>query len=205
MIRRLLIVLVVLLIANDNAFAELNRKLLGPGDVLQGHFVQEQHRYGYTTVLRSEGSFVLVTDRGLLWRTARPVDTTVVITTVALLQLAAGKEVGRILISRAPAIAHFYEMLESALEGDFTALKQEFSVVDKTEGQKWELILSPLKNDELAAAQIQQITITGSAFVDTVVIQRGNGDTQRLIFSQQALSSGPLSSEDAGLLADANQ
>ena len=50
---------------------------------------------------------------------------------------------------------------------------------------------------------LRAITVAGSQFVDQVLIEKPEGDSESLVFLDQILSTGPLRPEEAASLASA--
>ena len=202
MTRRLLLALSLLLLCGA---APPEPGALKPGQAIHGRFVQERHLAGLASPLRSEGSFLLATGKGLIWRGEKPFATTVVITPAGILQTVNGAEVQRLPASRLPFLARFYDMLSGALSGDWSTLAHDFTVTRSSEGEQWTMALTPARTDDPAAAQLKSITVTGAKFVDAVEIRRANGDWEHLTFLEQALSAAPLAAADAQLFGQAAQ
>lgn len=173
---------------------------LAPGQTLHGRFVQARHLKGLASTLKSEGTFVLAPGRGLIWRIEDPIQTITVITPAGIRQIINGSEVQHIDAARAPFIAHFYDMLNGALMGDWAAMRHDFAV--KTTGDRgaWRTVLTPLLPNDPIAGRLASIIITGGKMVDSVDINRTNGDSERMAFLDQMGSSVALSGDDARLL-----
>jgi hypothetical protein len=173
---------------------------LSPGQTLHGSFVQERHLQGLASTLKSSGSFVLAPGKGLIWRIEAPIQTTTVITPAGIRQIINGSEVQHIDAARLPFIAHFYDMLNGALMGDWTAMRHDFAV--KTTGDRgaWRTVLTPLRPDDPIAGMLASIVVSGGKMVDSVDINRTNGDSDHMAFLDQTISSAALSGDDARLL-----
>ena len=61
-------------------------------------------------------------------------------------------------------------------------------------------MLTPLRPDDPIAGMLASIVIAGGKMVDTVDINRANGDSEHMAFLDQTVSSVPLAGEDAHLL-----
>lgn len=204
--RRLFFAVGVAMAMAATGFAEPQQpRALQTGEAITGRFVQERHLAGLASPLRSEGSFLLAAGKGLIWRGEKPFATMVVITPAGILQLVNGSEVQRLPASRLPFLARFYDMLSGALAGDWTAMEHDFAVERRSDAQGWRIALTPRHPDDPVAAQLQSITVTGAKFVDAVEIRRANGDWEHLTFLGQALSSAPLTPEDAQFLDKAGR
>ena len=182
-------------------FAELAMgPTLAPGQTLHGRFVEERHLKGLSSTLKSEGSFVLAPGRGLIWRIEQPIQTLTVITPAAIRQIINGSEVQHIDAARVPFIAHFYDMLNGSLIGDWSAMRHDFAVKSTGDRQAWRTVLTPLQPDDPIAGMLASIVISGGKMVDSVNINRTNGDSEHMAFLDQKVSSVPLVGEEARLL-----
>jgi hypothetical protein len=182
-------------------FAEL---AMGPtlvaGQTLHGRFVEERHLKGLSSTLKSEGSFVLVPGKGLIWRIEQPIQALTVMTPAAIRQIVNGSEVQHIDAARVPFIAHFYDMLNGSLIGDWSAMRHDFAVKSTGDRHAWRTVLTPLQPDDPVAGMLASIVISGGKMVDSVDINRTNGDSEHMAFLDQKVSSVPLVGEEARLL-----
>ncbi|MBE0531781.1 MAG: outer membrane lipoprotein carrier protein LolA [Rhodospirillales bacterium] len=170
-----------------------------PGDIVRGRFVQERHLQGFSKPLISEGRFVLAPGEGLIWTVQSPFAVTTVVTPAGLLQRAAGTESLRLPVSHAPMMSRLYQMLDAALSGNLGAMEIAFAVT--RDGNR--LALVPLPNGGTTAMPFQRLDIEVGQFVETVEIHRQEGDFDRIRFSDQRLSAGPLEPDEAALLRSA--
>jgi hypothetical protein len=177
---------------------------LAPGQTLHGRFEQARNLKGITSTLKSDGTFILAPGRGLIWRIEDPIETTTVITPAGIRQIVNGGEVQRIEAAKVPSVAHFYDMLNGALMGDWTAMRHDFSVETIGNRGAWRTLLTPLHPNDPIAGMLASIVISGGKMVDGVEIRRTNGDSERIAFLDQAVSSVALSGDDARLLNDKN-
>ena len=173
---------------------------LAPGQTLQGRFVQERHLKGLRSTLKSEGNFILAPGKGLIWRIEQPIQTTTVITPAGIRQIISGSEVQKIDASRVPFISHFYDMLNGSLMGDWSAMRHDFAVNSTGDRNAWRTVLTPLRPDDTIAGMLSSIVIAGGQMVDSVDINRANGDSEHMAFLDQTVSSVPLDADDARLL-----
>jgi hypothetical protein len=171
---------------------------------LSGRFVQARNLKGISSTLKSEGTFVLVPGRGLIWRIENPIQTITIITPAGIRQIINGGEVQSIDAAKVPFIAHFYDMLDGALMGDWTAMRHDFAVQTKGDRAAWRTLLTPVRPNDPIAGMLASIVITGGKMVDGVEISRTNGDSERIGFLDQAVSGVALSGDDARLLNSKN-
>jgi hypothetical protein len=173
---------------------------LAADQTLHGRFVEERHLKGLSSTLKSEGSFVLAPGKGLIWRIEQPIQTLTVITPAAIRQIINGSEVQHIDAARVPFIAHFYDMLNGSLIGDWSAMRHDFVVKSTGDRQAWRTVLTPLQPDDPIAGMLASIVISGGKMVDSVDINRTNGDSEHMAFLDQKVSNVPLVGEEARLL-----
>ena len=199
--KRLLIIAVAIASLSPVCFAQLAMgPTLAAGQTLHGRFVQARNLKGIASTLKSEGSFVLAPGKGLIWRIEEPIQTITIITPVGIQQIVNGSEVQRIDAAKVPFIAHFYDMLDGALMGDWTAMRHDFAVQTKGDRVAWRTLLTPVRPNDPIAGMLASIVITGGKMVDGVEISRTNGDSERIGFLDQAVSDVALSRDDARLL-----
>jgi hypothetical protein len=177
--------------------------ILAPGQTLYGHFTQARSLKDVSEPLKSDGNFVLVPAKGLIWRVEHPIQTTTVITAAGIRQIINGTEVKRIDAARTPAIAHFYYMLDSALVGDWSAMQAEFAVSSTGNRGAWRTVLIPARSDGPTARILASVVITGGRLVDSVDITRASGDSDQVWFFGQTVSIITPNKEDS-LLLDSN-
>ena len=202
-VNRLLVAIAAIALLPSACLAQLTiGPSLAPDQTLHGRFVQARNLKGIESTLKSDGTFVLAPGRGLIWRTEDPIHTITVITPAGIRQIVDGSEVQRIEAAKVPFIAHFYDMLNGALMGNWTAMRHDFSVETTENRDAWRTLLTPLRPTDPIGGMLASIVITGSKMVDGVEIRRTNGDSERIAFLDQSISSIALSGEDARLLND---
>lgn len=190
--RRLLLILALLLAALPARATEV----IGPGQVLRGRFVQERVLTGFARPLVSEGRFILVPGRGLLWLAETPFAVTTTITGAGLVQQSGGAETLRLQGDRVPFLARLYDVLGGALAGDWKALEQQFSVQRQGTTKAWRVVLTP-RSDGLP---FSTITLEGGRFVEHVEMAKLSGDVDRLRFVEQTLTGGAVTPDEDRLL-----
>jgi hypothetical protein len=196
-------VLVCVLGPDPARSAEATPRMLAAGEMLRGRFTQERELAGFTKMLRSEGHFVLIGGRGLIWSAETPFKNTTVITARGILQVVNGQEAMRLPASRLPVISRFYDVLSGALSGDTRALEHDFTVERSADASRWQLRLSPARPNDPALGQVKTIAVSGSTLVDRVDISKVEGDADHLRFLDQIVSPLALTAEESALLDSA--
>ncbi|WP_374371278.1 outer membrane lipoprotein carrier protein LolA [Dongia sp.] len=173
---------------------------LQPTEILHGRFTQERILTGIATPLKSEGSFVLAPEHGLIWRVETPFAVTTVMTGNGIAQFNGETEMVNLSAAQAPVLAHLYQVLGGALTGDIARLEERFDVAKSTSGNDWQLALTPREAATADATQIEAIIIRGSRYIDRIEIAKASGDEDRLIFHDQTIVSEAIDPKDAELL-----
>jgi hypothetical protein len=195
--KRRVVVFAVLASAAAQA-QEARPQVLREGEQLRGRFTQERRLQGFARPLRSEGDFLLVPGRGLIWRGQVPFASTLVITQGGILQLLDGREAMRLPASRAPGLGQFYQVLAGAMSGDPSNLGQVFNVVWQADGSHWQLTLTPRRADDPGLANIASIVVSGARVVEAVAVSKANGDADLMAFHDQQIGrSAPDAAEQA--------
>ena len=199
-VKTAIVVLACLICVSAAPAADVAPQTVTVGQVLRGHFVQNRQLAGFSKPLRSEGTFVLVPGRGLIWRGEKPFQNTTVLTSGGILQFADGQEAMRLPASRLPGLSHLYEVLGAAVSGNIKPLQQTFAVAQSAEGAQWRIVLTPLHPENPAMAQLKTLTLTGGRFVDSVEVERSGGDVDRIAFSDHDVSAMNLTAAEKALL-----
>lgn len=174
--------------------AEVGRRLENPA-VLRGEFEQTKTIKGFKRPLVSKGTFVMAAGKGVLWVTAQPFASTVVVTRERLLTLGESGASRQIDTRQEPGLKAVNEMLMALLAGDVKALAERFQAEGALQGaQGWRLALKP--RDANLAGFITRIELEGHRHVDNVNLYEASGDASRIRFFNHAASS--LSPAEAG-------
>ena len=176
---------------------------LRDGQVLRGRFVQERHLQGFKAPLRSGGHFVLAAGKGLLWRAETPFAVTTAISPAGLSQEVDGSRTLDMPAARLPFLRRLYAMLGGALGGDWSALQKDFTVTRSGDARHWRVLLTPRRAPDPATLPFRAITALGGRFVDSVRIDKADGDHDDLRFLDQSLDGGPLTAAERTALAAA--
>jgi hypothetical protein len=195
---------VVLLALTSSGHADVSAicPTLTPGQTLYGQFVQEQHLKGLTAPLKTEGDFVVAPEVGIIWRSEQPVNSVTVITAAGMRRTVNGSEVQRIASAKIPAFAHLYELIDRAMKGDWSAMEKDFALEYSGDRHAWRIILTPLKSQGPLASRLTSVVLVGDGRIDSVDINRANGDAEHVAFLNQVVSSSPMPDADARLLND---
>jgi len=195
---RIFLTFCVLVLASPAFADEAAPQAVTAGEILRGHFVQERQLAGFAKPLRSEGAFVLAPGTGLIWHGEKPFVSTTVVSSAGIVQLAGNQEAMRLPAAQLPGLNRLYEVLGAALSGDIAPLRQTFTVLQTTEGDRWQIALTPSRAGGMA--QLKSLVLSGQRFVEDVQIDRGDGDVDHITFLDQTVSHADLTAEEKSLL-----
>ncbi|MDD3371142.1 MAG: hypothetical protein PHE27_04870 [Alphaproteobacteria bacterium] len=169
---------------------------VGSGSVLRGAFVEER-RVGALdgTALRFSGRFVAAPDHGLIWSIEKPFPTTTVVTRNGARQL-----IGSVSMKmKIKNLDRFYNIVGSALAGNWAAFEKDFSVSHIGNSERWSVLLTP--KTEGTKIPYSSVTVSGSRFVERIVLADEEGDLDTLSFADEVLSPLPLQDSEAATFA----
>ena len=200
---RRLILISLAAIAPAMAFAadtDLGQLGIGGNEVLRGNFIEQRHLKGFNGPMISEGYFVVAPTHGLIWGLEKPFPTTTVITPAGLAQFVNGANVMHLPAQKMPFMLHLYETLGGVLTGNWSALETDFIVKRSGGAQGWQITLQPRHADN-PAMPFSSISIGGHRFVEQVLMQKADGDSDTLTFSNASVSASPPTAEENQVFA----
>ncbi|GIX34853.1 MAG: outer-membrane lipoprotein carrier protein [Lysobacteraceae bacterium] len=137
--------------------------LLDHPEILRGRFEQEKQISGFRNVLRSEGRFLVVRGRGILWQTDKPFP--------ASWRIVAGR-------SSEQTVPGLGEWLEALLQMDITRLEREFDIELSVDQGQWAARLSP--QSATLVERIRRIELRGDRRVRAVAFEDGLGNKTKV-------------------------
>lgn len=165
--------------------------------VLRGAFQQQKQVAGFRNPLRSQGSFLMARERGVVWTTAKPFASELVLTRDRIVsrQRDGGSRI-EVDGKEQPALRSVNAMMFALMSGDVKALTGTFNVmVDAPAGAPWRLRLTP-KSRALAQA-FTEVQLSGDRHVRHVEIREANGDVTTLAFDSLVEAPARLTAAEA--------
>ncbi len=167
-----LAVLAVPALAGDIAVAEVGTRLTAHS-VVRGDFEQRRQLTGIERPLVSSGRFLLSRAHGLLWLVRAPLAADYKFLPGGVFQRLRGRDWQPATGSAGPAERYLKIML-SVMSGDLPALERDFAISSAGTGAAWTLTLRP--RSALLARSLVAISVTGRAWIDSVVIEERSGN-----------------------------
>lgn len=198
---RTLMVLVVMwgaapVLAAPPADVNLVKQRVAKVGVLRGEFTQEKQVAGFQNPLRSQGTFVLAQDHGVIWTTRKPFPSEVVVTRDRILSRQRDGSTRVELDGRQqPAMRSVNAIMFALMSGDVQALSAQFTVkVETLPDNGWRMQLQP--RSAMLGKVFSGLTLQGDRYVRTVEIREANQDITRIQFSGLRDSPAALSAEE---------
>jgi hypothetical protein len=155
--------------------------LLATPAVLCGRFTQSKMLVGIATPVRSRGRFCLARGRGVLWETAAPFPSTLLVTRTEIVREDSGAPPTRLAAAQEPGVRIISDVLFSLLAGDMPALRERFDIASSAAGGEWRASLVP--KDAGFRSMVTRIALRGARYVSHVEIQEAAGDRTSIEFS----------------------
>lgn len=180
--------------------APAGQAILDAGNVLRGHFVETHQMAATAGPMHTNGRFVAVPSRGLIWTIDKPFPTSTVVTPQSVVQLLGGMAV------KLPArnLAHIYRMVSGALAGNWSELEQDFVITPSVKGDHWTMLLTP-RTDAPAKLPYATITVDGGHYVENIIMAKADSSYDAFSFSDVVLSSAPPAAQEVALFNQAGR
>lgn len=157
--------------------AEIDPKILAISrPEASGEFTQKRFFKGMSKPLLSKGDFAYQQNKGLLWRTLKPIENELFadshgVQTTALgnTQMLTGKVDEKV-----------SQLIFSLLAMNIQQLQADFTLATRWEANRWQLNLAP--KSALIAAAIKSINIWGSARIEMLTLTTAQGDITEITF-----------------------
>ncbi len=186
-------------VVSADELSDLERRLSAV-TTLRADFTQVKEVGELKSTLSSSGEMLISQKKGLLWQQKEPFELSFVMTGDKLIQKIPGQEDMVIDAMRNPQMFELISSLKEIVRGSCSSLSENFaSELVKTEGERFELILTPVSRS--AALVFKKLTVTGEKYVDKVVIEDTQGDITRIEFSSIKAGDNSLSASEEASFA----
>jgi hypothetical protein len=152
--------------------------------VIRGSFEQRKSLKGFRHPVVSRGDFVVMRERGVVWRTQEPFPSSLLVTRDRVVaRQADGTVAKRLNASEEPAVRTISETLFALMTADVRALAARFDIQGETVGAEgWRLALQP--RDAGLAKWLTRVELEGDRFLRAVRLQEGSGDSTQIQLSK---------------------
>ena len=162
--------------------------------ILRGNFEEVHQIRGTDTPVITSGTFVVAPAQGLIWNIVHPFPTSTIITPNNAAQVVGG------LVVKLPVknLRHLYEMVGGALAGDWSKLETDYVIKRSSTATGWQMLLTP-RHTKAPILPYTVITISGTRFVENIIMTNPDGRTDELTFTNNELSTPPLATKETTL------
>lgn len=181
----------------NGAGLEAIKRQLAPFDGLKGGFQQSKKIRVIKKPLVSEGDFILLKGKGVIWRTLKPMASTLRISRDDIAELKGGKAAILVSMKDQPALGIIGKVLFAVFSADVDELKRHFDFVrvDPPDSSgHWSADLRP--RDAMVRKGVERIGIEGGRFVEAITLGEANGDVSVIRFASTS-ESRPSKEEEA--------
>lgn len=154
---------------------------------LQGRFMQQKYLDVFDTRLTSRGRFDYQRSGQIRWLTEAPVQSELIMTRASIINRQAGQELIRMDTQSQPAAKIMSDIFFAVMASDWSLLSGYFSMQGELHAEGWVAHLTPLQAD--MATHIGAVDLSGSQFLERVVMHEANGDRTTIEFSALQASS----------------
>jgi len=153
--------------------------------VIRAEFIQTKQMQALKRPLITTGQFTYAQSDGVLWQIAQPYHISYVLGEDKIVEIGANglrKERG---LREVAGLAQVGRVFRAVLGANASALHSYFDITvpinsEQSDAGKWQLILKP--KQEQISKSLSMITLSGSQFVETIVITEASGDSTTLRF-----------------------
>ncbi len=163
--------------------------------VVRADFSQLRTIKGMAQPLKSSGQLLIAQDKGLWWQQSKPFPLTLVLDEKRMVQVMNGQPPEIVTADSNPQMFQFNHLLRALFQADRQVLEQNFALDFHDLGQdRWRLVLTPTTSplDKL----FNNITLQGSAYLDSIQLNDRQGDRTDITLSNQRLTPTHLTDEE---------
>jgi len=148
--------------------------------VVTGRFEQQRQLTGIPIPIHSSGRFIFWRDYGLYWETQQPILQSSTFTPESIINWRSNGSMRTKDRSSSPIQKQISRILLAVFGGDTQSLDKYFSSHWHAELDPWTVDVTPTTTS--IKKVIQNITLTGSNYINSLSVTGGNGDTTQIHF-----------------------
>lgn len=161
--------------------------------VVRAEFAQSKQISGLKRPLQTGGKLVFARQYGVLWQIEQPYKISYILSEDKVIEIAAEGSRKERLARDLPGLAQVGRVFRAMLGADTVALREYFDTQAKGDAANWSLVLTPRQAQ--MAQFIEQLDISGGAFVGAIRIQEKGGDSTQIKFRNSSGASALSTSE----------
>lgn len=166
-------------VAND--FEELRAMTSNP-ERLSGTFTQSKYLSQIDISIPSSGSFYYEKDKEIIWRTLKPIDSTLKLTPKAILNYQGSEKISQLDTDSNPFVSVFSDIFFGVMTAQWQVLEEYFSVEASVNSTSWEAVLTP--QDANIRSFTQKITLQGDQYLRQMTLYEADGNRTHIEFNK---------------------
>lgn len=165
-------------------------ELLSKDSMVGGRFIQEKTLSGFPKPMRTEGSFYLDLDRGIVWVTEKPFANTIIFSEDGL-RSKSQYATSRLSSQEIPYLKTVNELILGMLAGQTARLQADFEIELSGNSDHWAMHLTPRQNSPVGAL-FNSMEIEGRDRPETIRLETTRKELTLIQLSkQQAMKNWP--------------
>ena len=160
---------------------------------LAGQFEQSKTIAVLPMPIRSSGVFEFTQGQGVAWETQEPIQNRIHLTAQGIDTQSQGSKSEALQgqdATKSQGAGLVASIFMGVIAGDLSQLNRFFTLEANTQGEQWQLVLTP--NSPNLAAYIRQIRLEGHDFTEQLHIAETNGDTTDIRFTTTQVKRVPI-------------
>lgn len=155
-------------------------KKIAQHTVIRAEFIQTKKMQALTRPLITTGQLTYSRRHGLLWQIFQPFHVSYVLGEDKIIEIDVNGLRKEKVLREVPGLAQIGKVFRAMLGADAPTLHSYFDVSAQGDADKWQLILKP--RQQQVSKSLSLIELSGSQFVETIVMNEAHGDTTTIAF-----------------------
>lgn len=162
---------------------------------IRGNFEQEKMITRLNRSLKSSGNFLIAAKLGMVWDTAVPFPSTMVLGSDFIIQSRPGGQRTVLSAQGNETFLRMAEVISTVFSGNAQGLVNNFNVYFSGSASSWEIGLTP--TDKAINSFAEKIIMKGDAVIRSIIIIEQNGDSIKYILTNHSFPAGLNINEQA--------
>lgn len=151
--------------------------------LLKTTFKQKRFLQGISKPIESQGELIVLGNKGIIWNTSSPFPSTVLITHQGLYQIVDNTPQSVLKSDNNSMMS----MISTILTGSFIEGVKDFEVMAHPHPNKKRWIIELIPKEKTMKSFLNSINIEGAEYVQSIVIQRTNGDKDVIVIENHSI------------------
>jgi hypothetical protein len=149
--------------------------------LLHVDFTQTRTLAALSRPLKTTGAMALSREHGVIWKVQKPLNLTYVVSPKGMLEIGSDGKAKQRTAKDVPMVAQMGRIIQSLLQGRWSALDDYFTLKGEGTPDRWKIILSPKPQ---TAAFLKGVQVSGGRFIERIHVDEAKGDAMDLVFER---------------------